>query len=96
MDCFRLLTARNKEMAVVTVKSCLVYIVHMHSKCVVQKEFFSTKFTLRTNNLHIGIWIEKVTGDGVFYLNVFLHLTVRGSLKAAIAPLTDGWIFLQR
>ena len=62
----------------------------------VQKEFFSTKFTLRTNNLHIGIWIEKVTGDGVFYLNVFLHLTVRGSLKAAIAPLTDGWIFLQR
>ena len=88
MDLLRLLTTRNKEMAVVTVKSCLVYIVHVLCKSVIQKEFLSTKFTFKTNNLHIGFRIDEVTGDGMFRFNMLSHLTIRGSPKSAVAPLT--------
>ena len=60
MDLLRLLTTRNKKMAVITVKPCLVNIVHMQCKCVIQEEFLAAKFTFRTN-----IRIDEVTGDGV-------------------------------
>ena len=95
MDLLRLPTTRNKKMAVVTVKPCLVHIVHVHGKCVIQKEFLSTKFTLRTNDPHIGFRIDEVTGDGVLCFNMLPHLASQGSLKSAVAPLTHCRTFIQ-
>ena len=88
VNLLRLLTTRNKQMAMVTGKPCLVDIVHVHCKCVIQKEFLSTKFTFGTNNLHIGFRIDEITSDGVFSFYMLPHLAVWRSLKSAVAPLT--------
>ena len=56
MDFLHLITARKEGMTVVTVKTSLVFIVHVLCKGLIQKELLATKFlALRTNNFNIGL-----------------------------------------
>ena len=68
VDCIHLVAAREVLTAVDTVIPNLMGIVQVHRKCMVQKEFFTTLFTIRiqvlrtnvinTDHLFTGVWIS--------------------------------------
>ena len=75
MDCFQLFTTRKEGKAVVTLETTLVNIVSMHSKGMIQKEFFLTVVIKIAEDLDVGVRIDKGRSDCVRYLDVVCHVT---------------------
>ena len=75
MDCFQLFTAGKEGKAVGTIETTMMSIISMHSKGVIQKEFFLAVVIKITEDLNAGVRIDKGRSDCVRYLDVVCHVT---------------------